>query len=100
LDSGPDCTYDGEARKIKPARPILAFWIFMSEHDDRGHHRGHHSEGQIERPGWWRRAHRDWRLWVAVGLMLIGMIVYLMTMDEAVPPGGPAGQPMPAAAGP
>lgn len=72
----------------------------MNEHDDRGHHRGHHSEGQTENPAWWRRAHRDWRIWVAVGLMLTAMIVYLMTMDEAVPPGGPVGEPVPAAAGP
>jgi hypothetical protein len=79
------------------AEPSFALQDFMSEHDERGHHRGHHSDGQSERPSWWRRAHRDWRLWVAVALMLAGMIAYLMTMDEAVPPGEPVGQPMPAA---
>jgi hypothetical protein len=34
----------------------------------------------IHRP-YWRRAHRDWRLWGIVILMLAAMAVYLMTGD-------------------
>jgi len=30
---------------------------------------------------YWRRAHRDWRLWAMVILMLAALAVYLMTGD-------------------
>jgi hypothetical protein len=30
---------------------------------------------------YWRRAHRDWRIWFCVILMLAAMAVYLMTGD-------------------
>jgi hypothetical protein len=32
-------------------------------------------------PPYWRRAHRDWRIWFCVILMLAAMLVYLMTGD-------------------
>ena len=32
---------------------------------------------------YWTRAHRDWRVWVGVVLMLAAMMVYLMTNDLA-----------------
>jgi hypothetical protein len=32
-------------------------------------------------PSYWRRAHRDWRIWFCVILMLAAMAVYLMTGD-------------------
>jgi len=34
-------------------------------------HQGH--------PPYWRRAHRDWRIWFMVILMLGAMAIYLMT---------------------
>jgi hypothetical protein len=34
---------------------------------------------------------------VVVGLMLLAMLAYVMTMDEALQPGGQAQQPLPAA---
>ena len=34
----------------------------------------------IHRP-YWKRAHRDWRIWFGMILMLIAMLVYLMTGD-------------------
>ena len=41
-----------------------------------------------------RKLHRDWRIWVAVILMLVCMMIYLLTMDEAIMPGSPsAGNP-------
>jgi len=41
-----------------------------------------------------RKLHRDWRIWLAVVLMLGAMAIYLLTMDEAIVPGRPAvGQP-------
>ena len=52
----------------------------------------------IPRP-YWKRAHRDWRMWVGVILMLTCMVIYLMTGDLRWPIHGHS-QPMaPAAAG-
>ncbi len=34
-----------------------------------------------------RGPHRDWRFWVAIA-MLIGMAIYVFTLDEAIRPGG------------
>ena len=48
-------------------------------------HQGH--------PPYWRRAHRDWRMWIIVILMLAAMMVYLMTGDLRWPVHSPA-QPM------
>jgi hypothetical protein len=36
----------------------------------------HHAHGP-----YWKRAHRDWRIWFCVIVMLFAMIVYLMTGD-------------------
>jgi hypothetical protein len=58
------------------------------------------AENEFERESYWRNAHKDWRVWVAVGLMLVAMLTYVMSMDESVRPGVAAGQPMPAASGP
>ena len=32
---------------------------------------------------YWKHAHRDWRLWVAVFLMLVALFTYVMTDDLA-----------------
>jgi hypothetical protein len=32
---------------------------------------------------YWKRAHRDWRFWGAVFLMLVAMIIYVMSNDLA-----------------
>jgi hypothetical protein len=32
-------------------------------------------------PPYWRRGHRDWRIWLMVILMLGAMAIYLMTGD-------------------
>ncbi|QDU74561.1 hypothetical protein Pan97_15700 [Bremerella volcania] len=39
-----------------------------------------------------RGLHKDWRTWTVVLLMLLGMAVYLLTMDESL---GPATGPEP-----
>ena len=59
------------------------------QHGD--HHGSHHDR--------WL-PHKDWRVYVAVALMLLGMFAYLATMDESLRPGEPPGQPVPADAGP
>jgi hypothetical protein len=72
----------------------------MSDHKKRGHHRDHHANPPeaVDRAGW-RGAHRDWRLWIAVVLMLVAILTYVMTMDEAVEPGGKIRDAVPAAPG-
>jgi uncharacterized integral membrane protein len=44
----------------------------------------------------WRHAHRDWRVWTAVLLMLALMLVYVITNNLSHRPGQPPSQPMPA----
>jgi hypothetical protein len=44
---------------------------------------------------YWTRAHRDWRVWVGVVLMLAAMSVYLMTEDFAWGPHIHPPQPLP-----
>lgn len=58
-------------------------------------HGDHHSPSEDR----WR-PHRDWRIYLGVALMLLAMFAYLASMDEALPPGGPAGQRVPESAGP
>ncbi len=57
---------------------------------DHAHPRGH----------FWRHAHRDWRVWVGVLLMLALILVYVMTNSLSLRPGQAATQPTPAANGP
>jgi hypothetical protein len=60
----------------------------------RHHHAGSDDESVgFHRPGYWRSAHRDWRLWVAVGLMLVAMFTYIATGDLAWRSSGPAQSP-------
>ena len=40
---------------------------------------------QGHRP-YWKRAHRDWHIWVAVILMIAGMIIYVMSEDLSLRP--------------
>ena len=44
--------------------------------------------------------HKNWKTWVVIILMLAAMLMYVVSDDEALPPGDPdaAGQPVPEAA--
>jgi hypothetical protein len=44
---------------------------------------------------YWKRAHHDWKFWLAILLMLIAMGVYLRTNDLSHTPHGPVHQPVP-----
>jgi len=44
-------------------------------------------DGQPTRP-YWKRMHQDWRVWVAVFLMLVAMGIYVMTENLAWSPRG------------
>jgi len=74
----------------------------MSENKRSHRHHGEHdhdSDYQAQRP-YWTRAHRDWKFWVALSLMLAAMVIYVMSEDLAFRPhrqtqqslSGPAGK--------
>jgi hypothetical protein len=50
----------------------------------RGHNQhGEPNSGSVHhghRP-YWKRVHRDWRVWFCMIIMLVAMLVYLMTGD-------------------
>jgi hypothetical protein len=53
--------------------------------NDARRHRGSdsdHVHHGFHRP-YWKHAHYDWRLWVAVSLMLIAVFTYVMSDDLA-----------------
>jgi hypothetical protein len=57
------------------------------------HERGHHQAPSR------RKLHRDWRLWLVVGLMLAAMLVYVLSDNERLRPGrgtGKVSPPVPA----
>ena len=71
----------------------------MTDAKKKWYHRDHHANPPNEQRAGWRQAHKDWRLWLAVGLMLIAILTYVMTMDESLPPGGKVQPVVPAAPG-
>jgi uncharacterized SAM-binding protein YcdF (DUF218 family) len=46
---------------------------------------------------YWKRAHRDWRVWLGVILMIVAIIVYTTSGDLIVRPG--TREPLPSSAG-
>ncbi len=63
----------------------------MTQHDhDKQHHHGHHNPGHKQ-----RSIHKDWRAWAVVGLMLAGMLIYVLSDNESIQPGSESGQGMP-----
>jgi hypothetical protein len=63
-------------------------------------HEGPDGEGvQHHNHPYWKRAHRDWRAWAAVLLMIACMIIYLMSDDLSFQPGGRLQQRIPALIG-
>jgi uncharacterized integral membrane protein len=47
-----------------------------------------------------KHAHRDWRVWIAVGLMLALILVYVVSNSLSLRPGKRATQPTPEAIAP
>lgn len=71
---------------IHPSRTRSKDDPSMNKHDHAGHKHPH--SGHAKKP-----IHHDWRAWVVVGLMLLGMVVYVLSLDESLVPGGPAAAP-------
>lgn len=46
-------------------------------------------------PPYWRRAHRDWRVWVGVIVMIACMVVYVMSEYLSLRPRSRPQQPVP-----
>ncbi len=49
------------------------------------HHQAHSKDGLEHRP-YWKRAHHDWKFWVALVLMFVAMAIYLGSIDLAYRP--------------
>jgi hypothetical protein len=60
---------------------------------------GHHHETHVHRP-YWKRAHRDWRFWIAVFFIFAALAVYVFSDDLALVPRGGPSQPQPSTASP
>jgi hypothetical protein len=58
---------------------------------ERGHHRhgGPHPDSPQDgqRP-YWKRAHRDWRVWIGLFFCLAAIIIYVLSEDLAFMPSG------------
>jgi hypothetical protein len=70
----------------------------MHDHSHHRHGADQNSVHESPRP-YWKRAHHDWRLWVAVVLMLTGMMIYVMSEDFALWPRRQPPQPLSGAVG-
>jgi len=57
-----------------------------SKHSQHRHGPDHDRLHHAPRP-YWKRAHRDWRLWIAVFIMLVAMVIYVMSDDLSFQPG-------------
>ena len=44
---------------------------------------------------YWKRAHHDWKFWVAILLMLAAMVIYVKTNDLSVRPNNQVQQRVP-----
>jgi hypothetical protein len=45
-----------------------------------------HQPGKQEQRSYWRTAHRDWRIWVALFFMLAAITIYVLSDDLAFLP--------------
>jgi hypothetical protein len=66
----------------------------MSESKRSHHHHGEQVPNSDHQghPPYWKRAHRDWKFWVALSLMLAAMIIYVMSENLAWRPRNQAQQ--------
>ena len=57
------------------------------KHGGDRHGKDHHGSGHLHSKQK-KLIHHDWKFWVAIVLMLMGMGAYMMTLDESVQPAG------------
>jgi hypothetical protein len=46
-------------------------------------HHNHGRHGHPHLPPARKGLHKDWRVWAVAGLMLLAMLIYILTLDEA-----------------
>ncbi len=46
--------------------------------------KNHEQSDKFEFSG--RKLHKDWRVWLVVGLMVAAMVIYVLTLDDSVVP--------------
>ncbi len=55
----------------------------MTHHNHRGPELdGHGQEGEPSV----KKFHKDWRVWLAIFIMLVAMITYVLTLDDSIVP--------------
>ena len=92
---------------------MKALWVrlrrlfsFHPRSDRSGHTPGNESDGSKprdhahQRRHFWKHAHRDWRVWVALVLMIVAIGIYVLTDSLSLRPGKRAVQPTPEALSP
>jgi hypothetical protein len=57
----------------------------MTQHNHKHSGSGRHA-GEDSPPSSRKQLHKDWRVWLAFGLMLTAMIAYVLTLDDSVVP--------------
>ena len=50
----------------------------------RHNHSNHHHEARGELGVW--KPHKDWRVWLALLLMLAAIVTYVLTLDDSIIP--------------
>jgi hypothetical protein len=63
---------------------VLAISVMINPMEQEHPHT--HYKKEHGRPPYWKRAHHDWKFWVAIVLMLLGMWVYLRSNDLSLLP--------------
>jgi hypothetical protein len=58
------------------------------------HPHTHYKKEHGEKP-YWKRAHHDWKFWVALFFLLFAMWIYIRSNDLSVRPNGHTQQPVP-----
>lgn len=58
----------------------------MTQHNHKHSVEEKHTHPHKEKTGI-RNLHKNWRTWVAVGLMLAAIFIYVLTLDDSVVPG-------------
>ncbi len=55
-------------------------------HTHHHHHADDRTTGKEPNGPYWKRAHHDWKFWLAISLMLTAMMTYIVTLDLSVQP--------------
>ena len=57
----------------------------MSNHNHGHDHQGH-DHSHSHKPASSGGLAKNWKVWLVIGLMLLGMLIYILTLDESIQP--------------